>query len=158
MGKKGDLLRAQKAARVTYTFTREQLMEHDIAVRRAYREDIMARVQADADELDKKRTDELNAKITRLWDDREKRFKTGYEQGDALAVASALMSVAVAELVEGFGWTPVRNGHKTRLQRFCEGVSERLNHLHEQERVDIVLYAEEVERLYGVSFMMEDAE
>lgn len=37
MGKKGDLLRAQKAQTSTYTFTREQLKAHDMAVVEDYK-------------------------------------------------------------------------------------------------------------------------
>lgn len=38
MGKSGALLRQQKAQRTVYTFTREQLEEHDRMVKEAYRE------------------------------------------------------------------------------------------------------------------------
>lgn len=158
MGKKGRALREAKAANVTYTFTQAQLLEHDIAVRMAYKKDIMNRVKADADEMDRKRTDEFNAKIHELWDERERKFKTGYLQGDALAMACAMLNITVAVLVEDFRWVPVRNGHRTRLQRFCEGVTERMNKIASDEREDIIRYAESVEKRYGVTFMMEDAE
>ena len=44
MGRKGDLLRQAKAQRVTYTFTAEQLRQHDDAVRAADRKLMMKRM------------------------------------------------------------------------------------------------------------------
>ena len=158
MGKKGDLLRAQKAQRVTYTFTAEQLRQHDEAVVSEYRKTIMDRVRADAAELDRQRMAEFTRRSEELWAEREKRFKTGYLQGDTMAMASSMMPVAIKILVEEFRWTPVRNGHRTRLQRFAEGVIEEMNRIGHDENLDIMRYADEVEDKYGVCFKLEDAE
>lgn len=158
MGKMGALLRAQKAQKATYTFTAEQLRARDEALKASWKKDVMARVLDDARELDRQRMEEFTKRSNELWAERERRFKTGYQQGDVLAMASALMSITVAVLVEDFHWTPVRNGHRTKLQRFCEGVIERMNVIGQDENLDIMRYSDEIDKKYGVSFLMEDAE
>lgn len=161
MGKKGDLLRAMKAQRVTYTFTREQLMQHDEAVKAEYRKTMMERVRDEADAFDQERDAEFTEKINRLWNEREQRFKTGYLRGDVMAMASAMMAVAIRVLVEDFGWPPVplvRRGHRTRLERFAERVVEEMTRIGQDETLDIMRYADEVDEMYGVSFNLEDDE
>ena len=73
-------------------------------------------------------------------------------------MASAMMSVAIAVLVEDFHWTPVRNGHRTKLQRFAEAVTDRMNEIGTNEDLDIIRYADEIDKRYGVNFKMEDEE
>ena len=51
MGKKGDLLRAMKAQQTTYTFTREQLIEHD----RKVKHDILMQAKNDLEAEAKRR-------------------------------------------------------------------------------------------------------
>ena len=73
-----------------------------------------------------------------------------------MAMASAMMTTAIAVLVEDFGWTPVRNGHRTRLKRFAERVVEEMTRIGQDENLDIMRYADEVDEKYGVSFNLED--
>jgi vacuolar-type H+-ATPase subunit H len=165
MGRKGDLLRQLKAERVTYSFTAEQLREHDRQVIDAYKKQAdqhMRKVWKEYDdrqrEMEKKRDKEFSDRVNALWSEREKRFKTGYQQTDTMAMASALLTITVKVLVEDFGWVPIRNGHRTRLRRFAERVCEEITRIGTDENLDIMRYADEIDQKYGVSFMMEDDE
>lgn len=75
MGKKGDLLRAQKMQRSTYTFTREQLEEHDrIVVEHAkekIKRDLMAKMEIEYAE----REAHVKKVIEEEWKSREELFK-----------------------------------------------------------------------------------
>ena len=155
-GKKGDLLRAEKAKRATYTFSAQQLREHDEAVKREYSKSIVERTKAELERYERDREEEFNKRIEEVWAERERRFKTGHQQGDTMAMASAMMSVTIPVLVENFGWKPIVPGHKTRLQRFCELVIEEMNRIGHDENLDIMRYADEVDKNYGVKFMMDD--
>ena len=95
MGKKGDLLRAQKAQSRTYTFTQAQLDEHDRQVRMAT--------------LDRKK-EELKAYARDVLDkDFEERNKLlcGNVEDVTLNVFSMLISISCKVLVEHFGWKPI---------------------------------------------------
>ena len=70
MGKMGALLRAQKAQQATYTFTAEQLRARDEALKAEWKKTAFERVLEDARELDRKRMEEMNSRITELWAER----------------------------------------------------------------------------------------
>ena len=158
MGKKGDLLRAAKAQSVKYTFTRQQLEEHDEAVKAEYRKTIMERVKAEAAEIDRQRDERFREKAEALWAERRAEFQTGSEMGDMQTAVAWMLAVSVRVLVERFGWTPIRNGHHTRLRRFAEGVLEELDAIQADEKKDIIWYARKTEEKYGVRFLTKDAE
>lgn len=159
MGRKGDLLREQKTKRVVYTFTAEQLRARDEAMKAAWRKDAAARMTDHARELEEKIERDVRQRTNELWNDREARFRTGYRMGDALAMASAMMSVTIKVLIEDFKWKPIPDrprGRKTRIQRFAEAVTEEMNRISTDDDIDIIRFASEIEDKYGVSFMMED--
>lgn len=157
MGRKGDLLRAAKAQASTYTFTRAQLEAHDEAVKAEYRKTIMQRVKAEAEEIDRQRNERFREKAEAMWAERRAEFQTGSELGDMQTAVAWMLSVSVRVLVERFGWVPVRNERKVRLRRFADAVLEELEKV-QDEMQDIVWYARETERLYGVRFLTKDAE
>ena len=158
MGRKGDLLRAAKAQASTYTFTRAQLEAHDEAVKAEYRKSIMERVKAEAAEIDRQRDERFREKAEALWAERRDEFQTGSEMGDLQTAVAWMLAVSVRVLVERFGWVPIRNGHRTRLRRFAEGVLEELEKIQTDEKKDIIWYARETEDKYGVRFLTKDAE
>ncbi len=158
MGRKGDLLRAAKAQSVKYTFTRQQLEEHDAAVKAEYRKTIMERVKSEAAEIDRQRDERFREKAEALWAERLAEFQTGTELGDLQTAVAWMLAVSVRVLVERFGWVPIRNGHRTRLRRFAEGVLEELDAIQADEKKDIIWYARKTEDEYGVRFLTKDAE
>lgn len=148
MGKKGDLLRAQKAQRATYTFTAAQLEEHDRQVRMAA--------------LDRKK-EELKAYARGVLDEdfaeRQKLLS-----GDAVDVTanvfSMLISISCRVLVERFGWKPIwkHSTRRNRLNRFVLAVQEETERLINDELLDIRKYAAEAWEITGVRFEASDEE
>ena len=67
MGKNGAAMRAAKEKNVTYTFTKEQLREHDLAVIRS-KEDLL---QHRLDEMRAEKNKELDEYLTEEWNKRE---------------------------------------------------------------------------------------
>ena len=148
MGKKGDLLRAQKAQRVTYTFTAAQLEEHDRQIRQAV--------------LDRKK-EELRTYARNVLDadfaERQKLLE-GSATDVTATVFSMLISISCRVLVEHFGWKPIwkhTNG-RSRLVRFVNAVQEETNRLVSDELLDIRKYAAEAWEITGVKFEATDDE
>ena len=142
MGKKGDLLRQQKAQRTTYTFTREQLEEHDRQVR-------MATIDRKRDELKSYARDVLDADFA----ERAKLLE-GSATDVTVNVFSMLISISCRVLVEQFGWKPIwkHSTRRNRLARFVTAVQEETERLVNDELLDIRKYAAEAWDITGVRF------
>ncbi len=148
MGKKGDALRAAKAKRVTYTFTREQLEEHDKQIRLLTLE---------------RKKDELKEYAREILDkDFEERTKllTGNTTDVTLNVFSMVISISCKVLVEKFGWKPIwkHSTKRNRLSRFVYAVQAEVEQLLNDELLDIRSYAEKAYDITGVKFEAEEEE
>lgn len=165
MGKKGAALRAMKAAKVTRTFTEEQLREHDRQVEIAYKEryDKILRKQWDEydreqRERDQKRKEEFDRHADEVWERLTNEFHGSTEAVNIATMLSYHLAVSLRVLIEDFGWLPLK-GHKytgrNRITRFMESVNKRINDIIEGDQ-GFLLYATETENLYGVRFKMEE--
>ena len=141
MGKKGDLLRAQKAKSKTYTFTSEQLALHDKNVLDEYRK-------------------RIKEAINEEWDAREKMFNKEDFSGHFMMLISMLLAVSSRVLVEKFGWTPISKDRyfnkSMKLAKFGDAIVDEINSICMDEKADIRKYVDEVYELYGVRFIQEE--
>lgn len=142
MGKKGDLLRAQKAQRATYTFTAQQLEEHDRQVR-------MTTLERKKEEL---RT-YARSVLDQDFAERQKLLE-GSATDVTATVFSMLISISCRVLVERFGWKPIwkHTSGRNRLVRFVNAVQEEAERLINDELLDIRKYAAETYEITGVRF------
>lgn len=140
MGKKGDLLRQQKAQRATYTFTAAQLEEHDRQVR-------MAAIERKKQEL----KDYAYGVIEEDFNERQKLLE-GSTEDVTLNVFSMLISISCRVLVERFGWKPIwkHSTKRNRLARFVVAVQEEAERLVNDELLDIRKYTAEAWDITGV--------
>lgn len=140
MGKKGDLLRQQKAQRATYTFTAQQLEEHDRQIR-------MAAIQRKKEELKDYARGVLDADFA----ERQKLLE-GSVEDVTLNVFSMLISISCVVLVRDFGWKPIwkHTTSRNRLARFVTAVQAEAERLVNDELLDIRKYAAEAWDLTGV--------
>lgn len=143
MGKKGDLLRAQKAQKAVYTFTGEQLRKRDEAMKEVWFEE---------------RKLELEERVNKLWNEREAEFKSGDVNQDMDTIMSYLLSVSCRVLIERFGWKPIVRGDRTRTQIFAEKVLEEVEKIAKDKKMSIHRYADETDKLYGIQFVMTEDE
>lgn len=142
MGKNGQLLRMQKAQRVTYTFTREQLEEHDRQVR-------MEAINRKKDELKNYARGVLDADFA----ERQKLLE-GSATDVTFNVFSMLISISCVVLVRQFGWKPVwkHSTKRSKLIRFVMAVQQETERLVNDELLDIRKYAAEAWDITGVRF------
>ena len=161
MGKKGDLLRAEKAGKTVYTFTRQQLEEHDRFL-----------LDQKRDELKRKLTEEMEAKYTerekealknihKEWDEREAMFKSGSAEDGFMMMLSLLLAVSARILVEQFGWKPIPKGgysDRRKLGRFSAAIVDTINDICSDENKDIRRFCDETYEKYGVRFVMKEDE
>lgn len=140
MGKKGDLLRQQKAQRATYTFTAQQLEEHDRQVR-------MAAIERKKQDL----KDYAHSVIEADFNERQKLLE-GSAEDVTLNVFSMLISISCVVLVRDFGWKPIwkHTNSRNRLERFVNAVQVEAERLVNDELLDIRKYAAEAWDLTGV--------
>lgn len=140
MGKKGDLLRQQKAQRATYTFTAQQLEEHDRQIR-------MAAIQRKKEELKDYARGVLDADFA----ERQKLLE-GSAEDVTLNVFSMLISISCVVLVRDFGWRPIwkHTTSRNRLARFVTAVQAEAERLVNDELLDIRKYVEWAWDLTGV--------
>lgn len=160
MGKKGDLLRAQKANSTVYTFTRAQLAQHDEHVINAHMERIRERAKEYTDKIWDERTQENLAEVNREWDKRMAEFKSGDSEDDFYNLLSYMLCISSRVLIERFGWKPIpKDGmydRRNRTMRFADAIVDELNKISEDELMDICRYNEETYELYGVKFTRSD--
>lgn len=141
MGKKGALLRQQKAEKTVYTFTRAQLQEHDHMV---------------ADMAIKAKIEELDEHVNKVWDARAKEFSNDGLEGDFIAYMQYMMSIPVYVLVNKFGWTPItKNDSRLKLVRFVNECIRIMNDIASDTDKDIRLSAKEFYEVTGVKFVKE---
>lgn len=148
MGKNGQLLRMQKAQRVTYTFTREQLEEHDRQVRLAT--------------INQKKEDLRNYARDVLDKDFAERAKLleGSATDVTVNVFSMLISISCVVLVQQFGWKPIwkHSTRRNRLARFVTAVQQETERLVNDELLDIRKYAAKAWDITGVRFEPSEEE
>lgn len=162
MGKKGDLLRAQKAQSTTYTFTAAQLQEHDDFIIKEHQDKFRAKMEAEL----KKRYEEKEAEIAEFvkkeWDSREAIFDKENFGVNFMTLISMLLAVTSRVLVEQFGWTPIpKDGYFTKrfkLARFGDAIVSEINAICMDSQGDIRKYCDEVYEKYGVKFISEEAD
>ena len=130
MGKNGQLLRMQKAQRVTYTFTREQLEAHD-------RQVAMEAINRKKDELKNYARGVLDADFA----ERQKILE-GSATDVTVNVFSMLISISCVVLVQQFGWKPIwkHSTRRNRLARFVTAVQQETERLVNDELLDIRKY------------------
>lgn len=158
MGKKGAALRAAKAQSTTYTFTKEQLEEHDRHVLDTYRERVIGKVVKRAEEYDEVRKKELNEYIEEEWKKREELFRNNHD--GLMNTLSLLACCSSRVLIEKFHWKPIpKDGNYDRRNqtvRFADCLVQEINKICEDENADIRRYCEETYELYGVKFTAEE--
>lgn len=155
MGKKGDLLRALKAQK-TYTFTHEQLREHDrvVAIDALKRAEVELKKKVDA-EYEAKNA-EIQQFITDEWKSREEIFMESHPNDNVISIMGLLMATSSRVLIEKFGWKPIpkdgKYDRRNRTMRYADCLVDELQRIMNDENADIRRYCEETYNLYGVKF------
>ena len=147
MGKKGDALRAAKKQNRIYRMTAEQLERSNRLAIEAYKQDIEARMQEQADKYVREYFTKIGAE-----------FETGDDDTDAHTVVNYMLSVCIRVLIEDFGWKPPRcaNCRRTKTERFMNRVVEVIDDIRSDDTKDIRDYAKETEDMYGIAFRMKE--
>lgn len=153
MGKKGDLLRAQKAMNTRYTFTREQLEVHDQQVISARKEAIKMDLTREMEQEFQRRKEEFDRVSKEEWERRAAEFKTGNAKEDFYNLLTYLLSLSSRVLIEQFGWSvPVRNDNRYKILRFGDALVDEINKIQANEMLDIRKYNDETFEKYGIKF------
>ena len=156
MGKKGDLLRALKAAQKSYTFTHEQLKEHDrvVAIDALKRAEVELKKKVDA-EYEAKNA-EIQQFITDEWKSREEIFMESHPNDNVISIMGLLMATSSRVLIEKFGWKPIpkdgKYDRRNRTMRYADCLVDELQRIMNDENADIRRYCEETYDLYGIKF------
>lgn len=151
MGRKGDALRAAKMARVTRTFTEEQLRLHDQQVKR----EAILMYQQELKRHTREQYNELNDRIRVEWEQRAKEFASDDLNNNFMNAVAYMFAIPCRVLIEQFGWKPVRyaNCPQTRTEKLAVAMIEELNRITENEKKDIRTYARETFDKYGLKFV-----
>lgn len=153
MGKKGDLLRQMKKQQARYTFTGEELEEHDRQVIREH----WKKAEGFAAKVDRERDAEFMKRAAAVWDERERMFQSGDSTENLMAYLRCFFAISCRVLIEQFNWKPPRSrGRNTNIMRFAVALTSEIDKITGDQRYDIVKYAREVYDKYGVGFQMED--
>lgn len=158
MGKKGDLLRKQKAQKVLYHYTREQMEEHDKMVIR----ECIKRMEDKGKEIDRENRKKVAQVINEEWAEREKEFRDPDAENDFYTWMKYFLSVAVRIMVEDLKCPmPVKTitDTRTRVGRFVSAFLQTFEDITLDENKDIRVYAQETIDKYGIEFkFMTEAE
>lgn len=156
MGKKGALLREQKKKAAVYTFTAEQLAEHDQMIINEKMQRIRENLAPKAQEEVQRRLDEARQIISDEWDARKKEFYTDDSETNFYNVLQYLLCVSTRVLIERFRWKPIpkdgKYDRRNRIVRFSEYVTNEINQICSDESGDVRRYAAETYEKYGVRF------
>lgn len=162
MGKKGDALRAQRAATARYTFTGAELEQRDKMIIERFRNDVMEKCQAELDrqvkEIESRHFEEMETFVADEWKKREALFQ---DNGEKLSeVLRLLLATSSRVLIERFGWKPIPiDGNydgRNRTVRFSKYLAEEINTIVDDETKDIRRYCDETYEKYGVKFLFEE--
>ncbi len=156
MGKKGDALRAMKAQKTAYTFTHEQLQEHD----RVVILDAMRKAEKHLEEKARKEFEKKNEEIQKIitdeWMEREKIFMESHPNDNVISIMGLLMATSSRVLIEKFGWKPIpkdgKYDRRNRTMRYADYLVDELQGIMNDENADIRKYCDETYELYGVRF------
>lgn len=147
-------MRAAKEKNVTYTFTKEQLREHDLAVIRS-KEDLL---QQRLDEMRAEKNKELDEYLTEEWNKREELFRQSHDS--IVNILGIMLSVPARVLVEKFGWDVVPEDwdreNDIPLARFSEAVVDEINSIAMDDTKDIRKYCEETYEKCGVKYTTQE--
>lgn len=140
MGRKGDALRAAKKQKSSYTFTAEQLLEHDRQV---------------GDMAVQRRKEEINENVRKEWEARAQEFASADMNENFMNAVAYMFAIPCRVLIEQFHWKPVRyaNCPQTRTERLAVAMIEELNRITEGEKKDMRTYARETFDKYGLKFV-----
>ena len=162
MGKKGDALRAQRAATARYTFTGAELEARDRMIIERFRNDVMDKCQKELDrqvkEIESKHFEEMETFVRDEWKKREALFQ---DNGEKLSeILRLLLACSSRVLIEKFHWKPIPiDGNydgRNRTHRFAKYLAEEINDLCADETKDIRRYCDDVYEKYGVKFLFEE--
>lgn len=158
MGKKGDALRAERAANARYTFTGAELEARDRMLIDRYRNQIMEDCTRKLEAQFEQNVKEVDEHIAEEWKKREAMFQ---DNGEKLSeVLRLLLATSSRILIERFGWKPIpKDGNydgRNRTHRFAKCLAEEINMITGDETKDIRQYCDETYEKYGVKFLFEE--
>lgn len=143
MGKTGDLLRAAKDQKKTFTFTKAQLEEHDRQLFREKWKQYERLAKKEAEEIDKKREEDLRERVNKAWDE------------NAVMLLQYTMAISCRVLIEKFGWKPIPKilrGPEMRIAKFANALTEEIDRIYRVDRINMQQYSEDTKKLYNLSF------
>ena len=162
MGKKGDALRAHRAANARYSFTGAELEARDKMLIDRFRESVMENAQKELDrqvkEIEAKHFEEMERFIADEWKRREAMFS---DKGERLnEILRLLLACSSRVLIEKFHWRPIpEDGNydkRNRTYQFAEHLVEEVNEICCDETKDIRKYCDETYEKYGVKYLFEE--
>lgn len=147
MGKSGDALRAAKKQKVIYTFTAEQLAQHDRLMLKTHMDNMRAKIRPEVEEA-----------VAAEWDLRTREFTSGSMQDNFMAVLQYLISASSRVLIEKFHWKPLTGEYdrRNKTMRFAEELVKEIDRVCGDDGIDVRQYSEETYKLYGVRYMVEE--
>ena len=157
MGKKGDLLRAQKKQTKTYVFTAEQLEEHDRQVKAAYKEYALERLADDIEKVRKEAEKVETENILKVWHRREREFKEGAPVEILANCLKYAFAISCNVMIRDFGWKVRKSsaGRKANIERFAEALAREFNAVTDSDVDGVAEYADRVRKEFGIYFLRE---
>lgn len=159
MGKKGKALREAKLKSTVYTFSKEELLEHDRLVRLesidACRLAAQEKAAAVIAEEEKKR-EQFKKAVEAEWEERSKRFCSSDLGSNLVEFTRLAVMIPLKVLVEKFGWKPAppedKRDMRYKMSKLHDYIALELNDLVTDDLKDIRRYAEEAEKITGIKF------
>ena len=166
MGKKGAALRAAKRQQATYTFTAQQLADHDNFVRQEFKarimDDLVEKANQKMQPYIAEQQERMRQEVIAEWEERKRLFASEVPENNFLEFISCALAVSVRVLVEKFHWKPVpkdgRFDRRLAIARFSDFVKAEIDDISADEMKDIRRYSQEVYDLYGIRFAAEEEE
>lgn len=158
MGKKGDALRAQRAATARYTFTGAELEARDRMIIDRFRTQVMEESTRKLNEMFEQNVKEVDDHIAEEWKKREALLR---DNGERLSeILRLLLACSSRVLIEKFHWKPIpidgNYDKRNRTYQFAKHLADEVNEICTNENLDVRKYCEETYEKYGVKFLFEE--
>lgn len=160
MGKNGKAMREAKRNSVTYTFTKEQLAQHDAFViqnvRQRITEDISKRLAKEYNDA----VAEQNRQFDEAWNKREKLFCSDSELDRFYEIIGCGLAVSCRVLCRLFGWKPINgnNDAKKNIAKFAIACQSEIQNIAENDIYGLSEYADGVCKETGLRFTLQPME